>query len=346
MSFAPSTRFQSFVSSLRLKIFSFKGRAQALAYATVLGDKTIDWMTAALLERMPLQASPAGVALIASERQLDVAPGEATASIAARATQWIQLGKFVGTPLGILLGLHFSGFDGAVVVQQNGVAYQLQLPLPPIIPGQAWDPTPNQIRTPCSQLAVALTSSVTTSRSIPAGANWWQIGPSQGGAVDTDFCSRYAVLFPGPTLPSYFLTWARATFTGTDLAAVSWNNAFPSSSYSILPGLPTVSSGGGVAVWADGTTQTTTGVTVRASGAFTGTVDLVAFQTGANPFADLHPADLQRMQATLSKWQPRRAICVGVYALVQGNFYGWPVATLGTRPAPAPSSIVRFSGGT
>lgn len=209
MGFPASTVFQSWAASLRIKWLSFKGRGQIVAYATILGDWTIDWMTAALLERMPLQASPTSVALIASERQLDVNPSEATLSIAQRATQWIQLGKFVGTPLGVLLGMHFAGFDGAVLVQQNGVAYQLQLPLPTIIPGQIWDPRPNQIRTMCSQLAVALTSNLTpptvssAGRSIPGGNSWWKIDDN------TDGCSRFAILFPTP--PSNY------PFSATDL---------------------------------------------------------------------------------------------------------------------------------
>jgi hypothetical protein len=267
---------------------------------------------------MPLQASSTAVGLIASERQLDTVPGEATATIAARATQWIQLGKFAGSPLGILLGLHFSGFDGALVVQQNGASYQLTLPLPTIVPGQPWDPTPNLVRTSCSALPATLTSSVNPTRSIPAGTPWFAFD------MNTDFCSRFAVLFPGPALPSYFMTWARATFTNTDAAAITWNNPFPSGSYNIMPGLPTVTSGGPVTVHADPATQTSAGVTIRASGAFTGTVDVLASQVGANPFADLHPGDLLRLQNTIKKWKPARALCVGVTAMIGGELWDYP----------------------
>jgi hypothetical protein len=61
----------------------------------------------------------------------------------------VPLSKFYGRPLGILLGLHYAGFDNAVLVQQNGRAYQLTLPLPTLIVGQPWDPTPNLVITAC-----------------------------------------------------------------------------------------------------------------------------------------------------------------------------------------------------
>jgi hypothetical protein len=96
-------------------------------------------------------------------------------------------------------------------------------------------------------------------------------------------------------------------------------------------------------VFADATTRTTTGVTMRASAAITGSVDVVASQVGANPLADLHPADLARLQFIIGTWRPN-ALCVGVYAVAQGNMYGWPIATMGTRSAPGPYSIVRFEG--
>lgn len=238
MGFQASTLFQSWASSLRIKWLSFKGRAQALAYATVLGDWTVDWMIGALLERMPLQASATALALIASERQLDVAPSEATSSIAQRATQWIQLGKYVGTPIGILLGMHFAGFEGGVFAQQNGIAYQLQLPLPAIVAGQPWDPTPNLIRVPCDVLAVALTSSVTpptmaqAGRSIPAGNSWFTLDSN------TDACSRFAILFPTPPsnfpfsssdqsrLVNLITKWRPARATCTGITVVTTGQAF------------------------------------------------------------------------------------------------------------------------
>lgn len=315
MSFQPSTLFQSWASQLRIKWMSFKGRAHVMAYAAVLGDWTTDWMTAALLERMPLTASSTALALIASERQADTYPGEPAATLAPRLTQWMLLWRYAGTPLGLLLGLHFSGFDGALLIQQNGVTWQLKLPLPTIVPGQPWDPSPNLVTSSCPQLALALTSSVTPTRSIPAGTPWFYFDSN------TDFCSRFAVLFPGPLMPPSFMTWGVATFAGADSAPVVWNNAFPSTSYCIQVGAVTTPDF--VAVTADGSTQTQTGVTLRASAAFTGTVDVLAYQSGANPFADLHPSDLSRLRSVIVKWKPARATCFNVTALIGGELWDY-----------------------
>src|SRR6185369_6384341 len=91
----------------------------------------------------------------------------------------------------------------------------------------------------CSSLSVALTSSVTpptttsAGRAIPAGNAWWQFAESRSAnprVSDTDYCNRFAVLFPGP-LPSQFMTVGTATFTASDTATVAWNNAFPTTSY-------------------------------------------------------------------------------------------------------------------
>jgi hypothetical protein len=288
------------------------------AFASVLGDKSVEWMTWANLEHLPAYASDQSIALIASERQLDTATGEAASSIAQRAPFWLQLAKFSGSGLGILLGLHFSGFDGAILIQQNGRALSLTLPLPPFVLGQTWDPTPNLVVTACNPLVLALTSSVTPGRSIPAGTPWFAFDS------DTDFCSRFTVLFPGP-LPSQFMTVGLATFTATDTASVTWNNAFADATYQVQPGIPTITDGGGpVSVVADLTTRTTTGVQLLASGSFTGTVSVLAWQTGANPYADLHPADVSRLRTTLLKWKPAKATCVNVVAIVAGELWDYP----------------------
>jgi hypothetical protein len=159
---------------------------------------------------------------------------------------------------------------------------------------------------------------------------------------DTDYCNRFAILFPNP--PSPFLTFGRATFTSSDNAVATWNNPFPDTTYIVSPGPPVVTDGGGpVTVFADNTTKTTTGITIRASAPFTGYVDVHAWQQGANPFADLHPNDLARLQSIILAWRPN-ALCVGVYAVAQGSMFGWTPATFSTRPTMGPSSVVRFQG--
>jgi hypothetical protein len=192
-----SSVFESWITRLKVSWMGPNARRIFGAFAAALGDKTADWMLQATLEHMPGFASdPKSIALIADDRQLDTYPGEPAANIAARAPYWLQIHRFRGRGLGILLGLHFAGFDGAVLVQQNGRALQLTLPLP-VFDGN-WDPTPNLVITPCMQLATALTSSVNpptvsqVGRAIPAGNSWWTFDNN------TDFCSRFAVLYPTP----------------------------------------------------------------------------------------------------------------------------------------------------
>jgi hypothetical protein len=269
------------------------------------------------------------------------APGLPAAQPGGPSNGW----ALAGTWLQLLEELYWGGFSGAVIVQQNGLAFNLSG-----APTAGADNSVLLVRTPCSALSVALTSNVTpptttqAGRSIPASTPWWQFAESRSAnpnVSDTDYCNRFAVLFPGP-LPSFFFTWARATFTASDNAAITWNNAFPTTSYLIMPGIPTITSGGPAVVFADGTTQTTTGVTIRATAAITGAVDVIGCQVGANPLADLHPADLARLQSIIGTWRPN-ALCVGVYAVAQGKFMGWPVQQQGSNTMQ-PCSIVRFEG--
>jgi hypothetical protein len=349
-SFAPSTRYESYITSLKQRWMGKNGKRIFGGFAAALGDRTVDWLTQGLLEHLPGYANDAtSIALIGNERQVDTYPGEPTTQLAAREPQWMVLGKFVGTPLGILLGMHFCGFDGAVVVQQNGNAYQLTLPLPTFTAGVVWDPTPNLVITPCSQLAVGLTSSVTPptsttgGRRIPSGNAWWVFDSN------TDLCSRFAVLFPSPPEPMLQSVTGRATFAAVDAAAVAWSSPIatpagssissdlPSSaSYFPVVGPPIVTDGSGpVVVNADLSTATSTGVTLRATEPFGGYVDASVIGLAAT--------DLQRLQATIKKWRGGKATCTGVYVCLQGKFMGWPVQTEATNTFGS-HFIVRYAG--
>src|SRR3954471_19344202 len=160
MGFAASTLWQSWAQRLRLSVLGRKGRPFYSAIAKLVGDMTLDWGQAANLEHFPEAASATSLGLIGSERQLDQGVNESLNDFALRLMFATQQWRLAGTPIGLLIALHFAGFDNVVIVQQNGRAYQLQLPLPLFVLGQTWDPTPNLIRTATSQLDVALASSV------------------------------------------------------------------------------------------------------------------------------------------------------------------------------------------
>ncbi len=162
-------------------------------------------------------------------------------------------------------------------------------------------------------------------------APWW--------TFDTKdyFCSRFAVLFP--TGGGAFTTSGVGTFSETDTAVVTWNNPFPDTTYRVQVGA--VYSSDPVSVVA--ATKTTTDVTLQASGPFTGTAEVLAWQQGANPFADLHPADLARLRRIIARWRPGKATCMGIWVRVQGEMWDWPVGTWDEAGGTwGPSEAVRF----
>jgi hypothetical protein len=140
--------------------------------AAVIGDLFLDWARAGTLEHLPTYASdPSSLALLASERQLEPGPSEAASDFARRLTYFKQQWQSAGTALGMLVQLYFEGFAGAVVVQQNGLAFQLSA-----APDLA-DPAASLVVTPLAPRPVD-------------GHPWWRFDN------DDAWCSRFAVLFP------------------------------------------------------------------------------------------------------------------------------------------------------
>lgn len=252
--------------------------------------------------------------------------------------------KLAGTPVSLLVALYWAGFPGAVLVQQNGLAYELSG-----APVAGEDPRPLLVITPTAELAAALTSTRRPprwgdpGRSIPAGTSWWLFDS------DTDHTSRFAILFP--TLPARWRTWGVATFTGTEDGTpanpwplASWNNAFTDTNYCVYPSVPAIIDGPStVIISGDGTSKTHDSIGIVASASFVGTVDVLAWQRGANPFADLHPQDADRLRRTIRAWRPGKAHCEGVYTVVRGKMMGWPPQTQATNTM-GPSIIARIDG--
>lgn len=303
-------------------------------------DVYVQQYIAGSLSALPDYAPADALGVIGDELGIDRGPFETDLQYRARlVSAWIAW-KYAGTPLGMLVALYWAGFGGGLLVQQNGVGYSLSG-----TPVAGADSASLLVTTTLSTLNTDLHSSVNPARSIQAGTPWWTFDSN------TDFCSRFAVLFPGPALPSAFRTDGVATFTGVEDGSpahpwptVTWNNVFADTTYLVKPGAVVVTGGGGgVLVAADAASKTTAGIRIIASAPFTGTVDVIAWQAGANPFADLHAQDLARLQNVIKKWRPAKATCVGVYALVQGAFWGWPVRTW-VGGYWGPSTVVSFPG--
>jgi hypothetical protein len=322
------------------------GQAEGSSWPAVVDQQTV-LLDAARKVAYPDYAPADALPNLGGDRKLVQGPAESDASFRIRLKGvWDDWAR-AGTWLELLVQLYWGGYSGAVIVQQNGLASYLTG-----APTAGVDPTALYAEVATSSLSVALTSNVNpptvtaAGRSIPSGNAWWQFAESRSAnpnVSDTDYCNRFAVLFPGP-LPSQFMTIGTATFTASDTATVTWNNAFPTTGYHVQPGAVIVTDGGGpVMVTAD--TLTLTGCTASASSAFTGTCTFLAWQDGANPYADLHPADLSKLQFTIATWRPN-ALCVGVYAVAQGTMFGWTPATFSGRSVMGPSIIARFEGVT
>ncbi len=298
--------------------------------------KTKDFYTELLRQavkaRFPISGPPDACGYMGDERGIDRGTTESNSAYALRVQGAWNVWPFANAALGLLLALNYAGFPGAVFVQQNGLAYSLSLPI-------GADPTTSLVITPTSTLANIMTSNVTPLRRIPAGNSWWTFDSN------TDLCSRFSILFPTGGGP--FTTSGTATFTGVEdgvtvpWPVVNWNNSFPDTTYAVQVGA--VYSTDPVSVVADATTKTTGSVGLVASGPFVGTVDVLAYQSGANPWADLHPGDLARLRNIVTRWRRGQATCTGFFVLAQGMFFDWPIRTFNYGGTFGQSVVAQFT---
>lgn len=389
------------------------GSKDAAAQSALL-DGQVARLKLAQKAHFPSYAPSDALPHIGGDRQLEQGPTETNANFVIRLkTAWDDWSR-AGQPAELLAQLYWGGFPGAVLVQQNGLFYQLTA-----APTAGVDPTPllqigalggnasmglypvagitisvvtggvlgvAQFSITQGSLSTGLVTSAATSTwacPIPGSATMvvfaanTYVGSSVytidtagnvagfGGAVfpgasqtthswwtfdsNTAHGSRFAVLFPsgGPA----FTTSGTAVFTGVEDGSTAhpwptatWNNPFQDTTYKIQVGIPTVTDGAGAVVCnADNTTKTTTGVQIKASASFVGTVDVLAWEVGANPFADPHPNDLARLRRLINRWRPARALGMGVLVRAQGAQLGWPIRVLGVSGQTLGGSVLVFT---
>lgn len=319
MARTPSSKYETWAKALRVSWMGVKAQQIVGGLAAVLGDWTLDWANQANLEHLPEYATAPSVSLIASERQIDAGPSETTSALATRLTYATTQWKLAGTPLGLLLALYYAGFPGAVVVQQNGLGFSL-------------NGTPD-LSNPTACLTVTTLGANPT---ITGSPPWWTIDQNNA------FCSRFSVLFPGP-LPSLFVTWARATFTGAeDSVVITWNNPWPDTNYKTLVGTPNITdSNGPVSLWALGGSPAI--ALVDTSARFSGDAVVLSYLAGTNPFGAIRPTDLARMQRVIAKWKPAKATCTGIYVVTQGEAIGWSVQQIRSTGTIGASTVTAYS---
>lgn len=312
--------FEAWVKRLRPSwLKGAKGQAIMGGLARVMGDLSVAWAENAQQQHMPLLADAEALPLIGSERRLPQGPTEADADYAIRMTQAVPMWGRAGSPLGLLLALHYEGFTGAVLVQQNGCYFELADP---------------------SVLAPAQTKGNLGTRPSD-GHPWWTFD------ADDSWCSRFAIVFPAGV--GIFTKIGIATFDGTEDGTVghpwplvTWPAAFADATYHTLPGAP-VTADGPVSVAVDETTKTAASVRMTASGSFVGTVPVLGWPDGENPFANISASDLAKCKRIVRDWKPAKAKCMGLFVLVSGRSWGWPLVAWGDVGLKWGGEVVAFS---
>lgn len=303
------------------------GTAFLGALGMILDDVVTD-QKAAAKQGLPGACFPDALPLIGAERLLDRSPVDTDAQYAMRLSEAFAIWPFAGSAYSILTALAVDGFTSTngnpTLVQQNGLYYQLDAGGNLVV----GDLGPNPQVDGTMPLTTAYTS-------------WWTFDAYALDASRTQFASRFALLFP--SLGASFITSGRAVFDGTtNRVAVTWAVPF-SGFYDALAGAPVITDGTGpILVALDGLATTSTGTTVVASAPFVGYVDVVAYEPGANPLGSLRALDLLRVQSVLAKWRAAKASCLGIYILVQGAFWGWPLETWGSGGNWGPSTVVAY----
>lgn len=315
----------------RLGIPWLVGRATGKKEAGALGDILdgyADLADAATKASFPDHAPSDALPKIAGELQIFQGYGESETAWRPRLRGAWEAWERAGWHLGMLLALYYDGYTDAVLVQQNGLYAQLSLPL------NTADPFASLTVGQLGTLIAPLMSSKAGGPTIPIGTPWWLFDS------DTALCSRFGILLP--TQPAFWMHKGTATFSGTSTATVTWSQPFTSNVYQTVVGAPQTSDGP-VVVVVDSASKTTTGATLIASDAFTGTVDVFAWAAGENPLCCPNASALANLRRTIRLWRPGKAKCVAIYANTVGKYFGWPVRTFGSGGTFGPSEVVAYA---
>lgn len=283
------------------------GQAEGKAWPAVL-DYLVSQLVQARYQCFPDYCAADALPAVGNDRQFIQGMSETAASFKTRCRTAPDTWPRAGSAGGVLEQLWYYGLTGAYWVQQNGLYYTFGSNT--LTPGA--DPTALLQSGSTSPLGSVLTSTVNNARTIPAGTPWFYFDGN------TDLCNRFAIILPTWS----FSALALASFANSDSAVVTWPFAFGSSTYNVIYGSPAAP----VVLNVDGTTQTTSGVTLRASAPWTGSVWVVAYTTGVNPLNMFSATNTGAVQRLISTFRPN-SLCTGVYAIRSGRMWDWPANT-------------------
>jgi hypothetical protein len=285
------------------------GHADATAQGTVY-DQQVSLAKQAVLARYPDYAPADALPYLGKDRQLIQGYNESDDDFRIRCrTVWDQW-ELAGTWAELLFQLFWSaGLSTAstAIVQQNGYAYTLSAD-----PGPDDDPLNTLVVTPLGNNPTI---------TYPTGIPWWTFDQR------TDLCSRFGIIVSG-TMPGTLQITGRATFNGTSRATATWSGPFdgPFPSYSVLVSTPVTTDGSVVTVSADSASGTSSTMDVVSSAPFTGYVDLLGWR-GSNPFTGPSLQTLNIIKKVVSTWRPAKATYQGLWVVIDGAVWGWPVST-------------------
>lgn len=177
-------------------VAGLNGTADVTSYGTVI-DQQIALTKLAIKARFPDDAPADALVHIGHERGLIqggsiAGSSESNADFATRLkTAWDTAWPYAGTPLAILLQLYYSlSYTNVAIVQQNGLVYTLTTP-----PNA--DPTTSLVISNADLLTAPAAPQPPATKTIPVGNPWWRFDDN------TDFCSRFAVIFGSPLPASW-----------------------------------------------------------------------------------------------------------------------------------------------
>lgn len=296
-----STRYENWITSIPFAWMGPIARRLWGGLARVVGDWAIDWLKAALDQQHPNTADEEALPLIGSGRRRYRGRNESVAAFRERLPRSFAEWERAGTALGLLWEMHLEGWTGAVIVQQNGRGFHFDGPIDPNDPRSA------------------LVITELGGNPAVGGHPWWTFDNN------VEYCSRFAILFPNGA--GAFTRIGYAVFDGSEdgSAVATFPTPFDDTSYLTMHGMPISDEPAIVSVTTVG--KTAASVRVLAPAGWVGKVPVLAWPVGEHPFANMAASDLSRLRRVVNDWRPAKARCMGVYVVISGELWDWPVGT-------------------
>lgn len=196
-------RFVKWAKGWRLAFNDSTFRAFVRAAAAVGGDRIEEEARQAVLESLPSTASDEkSLGLFGADVGIERGPTETAADYADRLSIQAYLNRLRGKPLGLLLGLEWAEFTGAVVVTINGLAHYLSAApslqdikdaIDNMEPPTSWYTIVDMGPNPAIP-AVSAEGKSPAHGAIAAGTRPWWFYDHQWAKTH-----RFGILFPAPT---------------------------------------------------------------------------------------------------------------------------------------------------